>query len=117
MGAPGSRQIGSGQGIQANVQATGTCASRAFGGVALLRRDWAGVKIFALAGIGCFIATFITSRFFAERSGRAALDLAAERASETCTHLGGFPQPIRAIPQWLLAKYDDVIRGTQRTGT
>lgn len=64
-----------------------------------------------------FIATFITSRFFAERSGRAALDLAAERASETCTHLGGFPQPIRAIPQWLLAKYDDVIRGTQRTGT
>ena len=64
-----------------------------------------------------FIATFITSRFFAERSGRAALDLAAERASETCTHLGGFPQPILAIPQWLLAKYDDVIRGTQRTGT
>jgi len=64
-----------------------------------------------------FIATFITSRFFQERSGRAALDLAAERASETCTHLGGFPQPVLAIPQWLLAKYDDVIRGTQRTGT
>jgi fructoselysine 6-kinase len=63
-----------------------------------------------------FIATFITSRFF-RGVGQGALDLAAERASETCTHLGGFPQPILAIPQWLLAKYDDVIRGTQRTGT
>ena len=64
-----------------------------------------------------FIATFITSRFLADQPGRAALELAAERASETCTHLGGFPQPILAIPQWLLAKYDDAIRGTQRTGT
>ncbi|TIV24699.1 MAG: fructoselysine 6-kinase, partial [Mesorhizobium sp.] len=64
-----------------------------------------------------FIATFITSRFLSDQSGRAALDLAAERASETCTHLGGFPQLIREIPQWLLAKYDEVIRGAQRTGT
>ena len=30
-----------------------------FGGVALLRRDWAGVKIYGFAGIGCFIAIFI----------------------------------------------------------
>jgi fructoselysine 6-kinase len=64
-----------------------------------------------------FIATFITARFFAGLPGQAALDRAAERASETCTHLGGFPQPIRPIPQWLLAKYDDVIRSTQRAGT
>ena len=30
-----------------------------FGGVALLRRDWANFKILGLAGAGCFIATFI----------------------------------------------------------
>ena len=30
-----------------------------FGGVALLRRDWANFKIYALAGVGCFIAIFI----------------------------------------------------------
>ncbi|MFM9616248.1 hypothetical protein ACKI18_47975, partial [Streptomyces niveiscabiei] len=31
----------------------------AFGGAALLRRDWAGAKIYALAGLGCLAATFI----------------------------------------------------------
>jgi len=61
-----------------------------------------------------FIATFIVSRFLEGCCEQDALALAAERASETCTHLGGFPQPVRAIPQWLLAKYDDVIRSTQR---
>jgi hypothetical protein len=30
-----------------------------FGGVALLRRDWVNFKILGLAGIGCFVATFI----------------------------------------------------------
>lgn len=64
-----------------------------------------------------FIATFLTARFFSDLPARSALDLAAERASQTCTHLGGFPQPVRAIPQWLLAKYDAVIRSTQRAGT
>jgi fructoselysine 6-kinase len=64
-----------------------------------------------------FIATFIMSRFFENQSGKAALDRAAARASQTCTHLGGFPQPVRAIPQWLLAKYDDLIGSTQRPGT
>lgn len=76
------------------------------------------VTIVDTCGAGdSFIASFITSRFFADLPGKAALDHAAERASETCTHLGGFPQPIRAIPGWLLAKYDDVIRSTQRSGT
>lgn len=61
-----------------------------------------------------FIATFIVSRFFEALSEEAALRRSAESASETCTHLGGFPQPIRAIPQWLLDKYDSVIRTAQR---
>jgi hypothetical protein len=30
-----------------------------FGGVALLRRDWANVRIYGLAGIGCLVAVFI----------------------------------------------------------
>ncbi|WP_457584749.1 PfkB family carbohydrate kinase [Ensifer canadensis] len=61
-----------------------------------------------------FIATFLVSRFFEMLSGEAALDRSAARAAETCTHLGGFPQPIQAIPQWLLDKYDSVIRTTRR---
>ncbi|MGN6570178.1 MAG: hypothetical protein ACTHLO_02055 [Pseudolabrys sp.] len=31
----------------------------AFGGMALLRRDWAGVRIYLAAGIGCLIAMFV----------------------------------------------------------
>ena len=76
------------------------------------------VSVVDTCGAGdSFIATFIMSRFFADLPGQAALDRAAERASETCTHLGGFPQPIRAIPQWLLNKYADVIRSTERAGS
>jgi hypothetical protein len=30
-----------------------------FGGVALLKRDWANFKIYSLVGVGCFLATFI----------------------------------------------------------
>jgi len=30
-----------------------------FGGLALLRRDWADLKIYSFAGLGCFIAIFI----------------------------------------------------------
>jgi hypothetical protein len=30
-----------------------------FGGVALLRRDWASFKLYSLVGVGCFIATFV----------------------------------------------------------
>lgn len=61
-----------------------------------------------------FIATFLVSRFFETLTEAAALDQSTARAAETCTHLGGFPQPIRAIPEWLLDKYDSVIRTTQR---
>lgn len=63
-----------------------------------------------------FIATFITSRFFDGLSGQASLERAAEIASRTCTHIGGFPQPVRDIPQWLLAKYADVICSTREAG-
>ncbi len=60
-----------------------------------------------------FIAVFLVSRFFEYRSEQAALHRSAERAAQTCAHLGGFPQPARAIPKWLLNKYDRVIRSAQ----
>ena len=40
--------------------------------MALLRRDWAGVRLFALAGIGCFVATFINPLGWRLYEGSAA---------------------------------------------
>ncbi len=97
-----------------------TCGKRGsfyHDGSALSAAGSVPVTVVDTCGAGdSFIATFITSRFFADLPGRAALDRAAERASETCTHLGGFPQIIRAIPEWILTKYDDVIGSTERAG-
>lgn len=61
-----------------------------------------------------FIAAFITALLFDGFSEAEALNHAALRASETCTHLGGFPQVIQPVPGWLLEKYDSVIRAAQR---
>ncbi|WP_411905790.1 PfkB family carbohydrate kinase [Rhizobium mayense] len=98
-----------------------TCGKRGsfyYDGTAASAAGSVPVTVVDTCGAGdSFIATFITSRFFADLPGQAALDRAAERASETCMHLGGFPQPIRAIPQWLLDKYADVIRSTERAGS
>ncbi len=98
-----------------------TCGKRGsfyHDGTALSAAGSVPVTVVDTCGAGdSFIATFITSRFFADLPGQAALERAAERASETCTHLGGFPQPIRAIPQWLLDKYDVVVRRTEGAGT
>jgi hypothetical protein len=44
----------------------------AFGGVALLRRDWAGVRFYALAGIGCVIATLLNPLGWRVYEGAAA---------------------------------------------
>jgi fructoselysine 6-kinase len=61
-----------------------------------------------------FIATFLASRFVEGQAEAASLHRSAMRASQTCTHLGGFPQEILPIPQWLLEKYASVIRTSQR---
>lgn len=98
-----------------------TCGKRGsfyHDGTALSAAGSVPVAVVDTCGAGdSFIATFLTARFFADLSGKAALERAAERASETCAHLGGFPQPVRAIPQWLLDKYDDVIRSTEGAGS
>ena len=59
-----------------------------------------------------FIASFIFSRFVEGLPAKEALERSAKRASETCTHLGGFPQPIEVIPEGLLETYAGVIGGT-----
>lgn len=71
------------------------------------------VKAVDTCGAGdSFIASFIVARLEGQPAGEA-LAQSALRASETCTHLGGFPQPIQDIPQWLLQKHDSLIRSTQ----
>lgn len=103
------------------LQVVVTCGKRGSfhdDGTVTSRAGSVSVTVVDTCGAGdIFIATFIASRFFTGLPVQAALDLAAERASETCTHLGGFPQPIRAIPDWLLDKYVDVIGSTERAAT
>jgi fructoselysine 6-kinase len=73
------------------------------------------VQVVDTCGAGdSFIASFLVALFFEQCSEEQALQKAAVRASETCTHPGGFPQPLQAIPQWLLDKYQDVIATAQR---
>ncbi len=73
------------------------------------------VSVVDTCGAGdSFIATFLLARFFENQSEEASLHRSAMRASETCAHLGGFPQQIRPIPRWLLEKYDSVIRTAQK---
>lgn len=43
-----------------------------FGGMALLRRDWPGVRIFAFAGFGCLAATFVNPLGWHIYTGSAA---------------------------------------------
>jgi fructoselysine 6-kinase len=72
------------------------------------------VHVIDTCGAGdSFIAAFILALFFERRDPGAALRQAATRAAETCTHLGGFPQPILPIPQWLLDKHRSVIEAAQ----
>jgi fructoselysine 6-kinase len=52
-----------------------------------------------------FIATFLTAFRFEGLRPAEALHAAAVAAARTCTHLGGFPQKPRPIPNWLPAKY------------
>ncbi|MER8390337.1 PfkB family carbohydrate kinase [Mesorhizobium sp. M1340] len=60
-----------------------------------------------------FIATFLTTFCCDKLSAAEALHRASVAAAETCTHLGGFPQKPRPIPDWLLAKYASSIIDAQ----
>jgi fructoselysine 6-kinase len=68
------------------------------------------ISVLDTCGAGdSFIATFLTAFRFEGLSPEAALAKAAAHASETCTYLGGFRQPIRHIPDWLLEKYAGIV--------
>lgn len=56
-----------------------------------------------------FIATFLAAYEMGKKTAAEALREATAAASETCLHIGGFPQQPRRIPDWLLAKYAAVI--------
>lgn len=95
-----------------------TCGKRGSfydNGSALFSTGSVTVPVVDTCGAGdSFIATFLVARFFEDQPEHVVLRRSATNAAATCTHLGGFPQPIRAMPQWLLDKYDSVIRATQR---
>lgn len=68
------------------------------------------VKVMDTCGAGdSFIAAFLTALNFEHLDAGAALAEAARAAAYTCTHLGGFPQTPRQMPDWLPVKYAAVI--------
>jgi fructoselysine 6-kinase len=72
----------------------------------LLHQPATEVAVLDTCGAGdSFIATFLTAYCCDGLGPAEALRRAAGAAGETCTHLGGFPQLPRAVPDWLLTKY------------
>jgi len=64
------------------------------------------VEVVDTCGAGdSFIAAFLTGLHFEHLDVGTALHRAATAAAHTCTHLGGFPQQPRPIPDWLPIKY------------
>jgi fructoselysine 6-kinase len=91
-----------------------TCGTRgAFfdDGTAVLHAPAVPVDVVDTCGAGdSFIATFVTGFCCENLSAAEALHRAAKAGAQTCTHLGGFPQEPRRIPDWLQTKYAEVIR-------
>ncbi|SIT17193.1 PfkB family carbohydrate kinase [Paracoccus saliphilus] len=56
-----------------------------------------------------FIAAFLTAYCIAGAKPQDAMADATHAAARTCLHKGGFPQELRPAPNWLLAKYADII--------
>lgn len=56
-----------------------------------------------------FIAAFLTAYCIAGAKPQEAMAEATHAAARTCLHKGGFPQELRPAPDWLLAKYTDII--------
>jgi len=90
-----------------------TCGSRgAFfceGNGALLHAPATPVAVVDTCGAGdSFIATFLAA-VTEQRPAMEALRDATAAAAQTCLYVGGFPQQLRRIPDWLLGKYAAVI--------
>jgi fructoselysine 6-kinase len=64
------------------------------------------VEVVDTCGAGdSFIATFLAAYCCEQCDASEAVHRAALAAAETCSHIGGFPQQPRRIPDWLLRKY------------
>ncbi|MCW5219798.1 fructoselysine 6-kinase [Verminephrobacter aporrectodeae subsp. tuberculatae] len=77
------------------------------------------VEVVDTCGAGdSFIAAFLTAWHFGDgdRDADLALAQAAHAAARTCTHLGGFPQALRPLPDWFPAKYAGVIQAQAGQG-
>jgi fructoselysine 6-kinase len=90
-------------------QAVLTCGRRgAFfhDGGAIRHVAAAPIDVVDTCGAGdSFIASFVIALICEKRMPTEALNKATTAAAQTCLHIGGFPQPPRAIPGWLLGKY------------
>lgn len=76
------------------------------------------VSVVDTCGAGdSFIASFLSVHLFKGYAEAAALGYAAGQASQTCMHLGGFPQDMHPVPAWLPDKYGSVIRVAHKAGT
>jgi fructoselysine 6-kinase len=86
-----------------------TCGNRGAyfsDGHEMLHEPATEVDVLDTCGAGdSFIATFLTSYCCDDLGPAESLRRAAQAAGQTCTHLGGFPQQPRAVPDWLLSKY------------
>lgn len=86
-----------------------TCGRRGaffYDGGAVLHAPATPIEVVDTCGAGdSFIATYLTASRCERLGPGEALRKAAAAAAETCTHLGGFPQRPRPIPDWLPAKY------------
>ena len=81
----------------------------------MLERVAAGkVEVVETGGAGdSFIASLLAAYLFANAPAQDALSAATRAAAETCSHEGGFPQPLNPVPAWLLGKYADVIASAE----
>lgn len=79
-------------------------------GAAIRHASAAAVDVVDTCGAGdSFIASFLAAFRCEGLDAADALRQASAAAAQTCTHVGGFPQQPRPIPDWLLAKYADVV--------
>jgi fructoselysine 6-kinase len=77
---------------------------------ALLHAPAMPVDVIDTCGAGdSFIAAFLAAFIAQKKPAAEALRAATAAASQTCLHVGGFPQTPRPVPGWLFAKYAAVI--------
>ncbi len=74
------------------------------------------VPVLDTCGAGdSFIARFIDAFCIDGHAPLDAMTAATRAAADTCQHKGGFPQELRAAPDWIRAKYTDTINAAKES--